>query len=74
MGDVRYEVSFCKDQLRGDIKDRLEYFLEDKSIQERDRIAGDVMDKIFELGNYAVYYGLVEYAVKLAINNARSDE
>ena len=68
MTDLNYSISFNKADLARDIAEGLENLLKDKSIQDRYKIADNILNVLFELGNYALYRGMVDYGIKLAVN------
>ena len=68
MTDLNYNASFYKAEIRADIRDRLGEILKNKPINERDELAGRAIDAILELGNHAVYHGIVEYGVKIIMS------
>ena len=69
MTDLNYTLRFNKEQLRIDIRDRLglEPSFRDKDIKERDRIAGETIDEILKQGSFALYQGLIQYGIKIAM-------
>ncbi len=68
MADLNYKISFNTENLKRDIADRLGAILRDKSFEERYKIADKTIDALLELGNYAIYYGMVEYGLKIIMN------
>ncbi len=68
MNKVEYKVSFDRNSLRLDIANCLKPIVKGMTLGERCNIADKVVDALFELGDYAVYHGMVKYGAKLAVS------